>query len=365
MSVRKRVAHFLLVPELAHSPPNDALVRAWLDLGYDVDLFAPGGNFSVERYGPRVRAFPAEYGYRWLLHNVWRLRWRQYACFSGTTEDPMAAAGLLGLLHRRPVVTLADEIKSGMSSGERSARWKQLCRFGMRRAALTIVNEQQRIRLQREYAGLAQSCPIVVYPGCFASTPEPGDRAKIRAQARIPPDALVLCFSGFLSHGNGGVWLADVVARQTQVWVWAQIVNLDPLTRGLLERLEGHERLRLQNERMTWQEAWASMSAVDIGLVVYLQEGPQFQHMGTASNRLCMFLAMGVPVIARRQPSFEFVEQYDCGVLVEDSTDIGNAVTYIAQRLSVMRENALLCAAQYIRSSERWLDLRAALQEVM
>ena len=107
------------------------------------------------------------------------------------------------------------------------------------------------------------------------------------------------------------------------------------------------------------------MSAVDIGLVVYLQEGPQFQHMGTASNRLCMFLAMGVPVIARRQPSFEFVEQYDCGVLVEDSTDIGNAVTYIAQRLSVMRENALLCAAQYLRSSERWLDLRAALQEVM
>jgi len=361
MSARKRVAHFLLVPELAHSPPNDALVRAWLDLGYDVDLFAPGGEFSVERYGPRVRAFAAEYGYRWLLRNVWRLRWRQYACISGTTEDPMAVVGLLGLIHRRRVVTLADEIKSGMTSGERSARWKQLCRFGMRRAKLTIVNEQQRIRLQREYAGLAATAPVVVYPGCFASPPEPGDRAKIRDAARIPQDALVLCFSGFLSHGNGGLWLADLITRQLDLWVWAQIVNLDPLTRGLLERLDGHERLSLQNERMTWQEAWASMSAVDIGLVVYLQEGPQFQHMGTASNRLCMFLAMGVPVIARRQPSFEFIEQYDCGILISSAAEIPAAVAQIAANMEKMRGRAIDCVREYVDAPARWLDLRSAL----
>lgn len=364
MSARKRVAHFLLVPELAHSPPNDALVRAWLDLGYDVDLFAPGGNFPVDRYGPRVRAFAAEYGYRWLIRNVWRLRWRQYACFSGTTEDPMAAAGLLGLVHRRPVVTLADEIKSGSYGGDRTPRWKRLCKFAMRRAALTVVNEEERISLQRDYAGLPDRSQVLVYPGCFERAPESADRNSLRRSRGLPLDSLVLCYSGVMNYGNGGLWIAEALGRIPDLWVWGQIVNLDALTRGLLQRIEGHDRLVIEASRLGWHEAWASMAAADIGLVVYLQDGPQFQHMGIASNRLCMFLSMGIPVIASRQPSFAFVEEYDCGVLVDGADSIVSAVANITSRLNDMRANALRCASEYINGPQRWITLRNALAKV-
>jgi len=365
MSARKRVAHFLLVPELAHSPPNDALVRAWLDLGYDVDLFAPGGDFPVDRYGPRVRAFAAEYGYRWLLRNVWRLRWRQYACFSGTTEDPMAAAGLLGLIHRKPVVTLADEIKSGSFSGDRTRQWKQLCKIGMRRSALTIVNEAERISIQREYADLPNDSTVIVYPGCFERTPDSADRESLRRSRNLPLDSPVLCYSGVMNFGNGGLWIAEALARIPNLWVWGQIVNLDALTRGLLQRIEGHNRLILEPSRLGWQEAWASMAAADIGMVVYLQDGPQFQHMGIASNRLCMFLSMGIPVIASRQPSFAFVEEYDCGVLVDGADSMVSAVAAITSRLDEMRSNALRCAREYIDAPQRWITLRNALAKAV
>jgi glycosyltransferase involved in cell wall biosynthesis len=357
----KRFAHFLLIPELAHSPPNDAAVTALRELGYAVDLYAPLGSFDVTRYGLNVRSFPVEYGYRWMVRNLISPGWCRYAGFSGTTEDPLAVAGLLGWLHRRPVITFADEIRSGGYAGNRNQRWKKLCRFGMRHSLLTIVNERERIALQRDYAGLPADAPILVYPGCFREPPAPGDRAELRAARGLPADALVLCYSGVMSHGNGGLWMAEALRQCPKLWVWGQIVNLDPLTRGLLERLQGSERLILEKTRMSWQETWASMSAADIGMVVYLQDAPQYRHMGIASNRLCMFLAMGVPVIASRQPSFEFIERYDCGVLIEGPDTLPAAVNRISERLNIMRANALECARDYIRAPQRWAELRNAL----
>lgn len=360
-----RIAHFLLIPELAHSPPNDAAVQAWLDLGYEVDLFAPGGRFDVSRYGASVRAMGVEYGYRWIFNNVISKRWRRYAAFSGTTEDPLAVVGLLGRLYRRPVIAFADEVKSGSYAGDRSSRWKGLCRAGMRGAALTIVNDEERLALQRDYAGLAPEAAMLVYPGCFREAQVPGDREALRASRGLPRDAFVLSYSGVMNLGNGGLWMAEALCANRDLWVWGQIVGLDPLTRGLLERLQGSDRLVLERQRLSWQEAWSSMAAADIGMVVYLQDGPQFRHMGIASNRLCMFLAMGVPVIASRQPSFEFIERYDCGVLVDGPEGMAAAIERIRVRLPAMRANALTCAREYIRAGERWVVLRDALGNVL
>lgn len=364
MMSRRRVAHFLNEPFLAKSPPNEAAIRIWRDFGYDVDLFAPGGDFSVRDYGAGVRALPAEYGYRWLSRNLLSRRWFQYASFSGTTEDPMAIAGMLGRVYRRPVITFADEIKSDAYAGNRSDRWKALCRFGMRQAALTIVNEEERIDLQRGYAGLATDARVIVYPGCFREPPPMGDRQVLRGRFGFPDNALVLVYSGVMNYGNGGLWIAEALTRCPKVWVWGQIRNLDPFTEGLFRRLVGHERLVLEGECLGWQGTWSSMAAADIGLVVYFQQASQFQRMGVASNRLCMFLSMGVPVIASRQRSFEFIERYDCGVLIDGPEQMPAAVDRIASRLEPMRSNALACAREFIRAPQRYAELRDALAAV-
>lgn len=358
MSNRK-AAHFLLSPELAYSPPNDALVNALLDLGYEVDLYAPGNGFDVSRYGPKVTARHAQYGYRWIARNLLSRHWLEYSLFSGTTEDPMAFVGLLARTYRRPCITLADEIKNGNYSGDRSLQWKALCRSGMRASALTIVNETERVELHRQYAGLSANHPFVVYPGCFRELPAPWNREDTRRARGIPAEALVVCYSGVFNLGNGGLWLANAVeAALPDVWFWGQVIHSDPLVNGLLRQLRGAERMILEPQRMSWREAWASMGAVDIGIVVYLQDAPQFRHMGTASNRLCMFLAMGVPVIASRQPSFEFVEEYDCGVLVTGEHEMVEAIGRIADRRESMQKNALRCAREYIRAPARFSSLR-------
>src|SRR5262249_11815914 len=155
---------FLLVPELSFSPPNEALINAYLESGYAVDIYAPG-DCRIDAYGSSVSSQGIVYNRRWVLRNAWRPKWRRYAAFSGTSQDPLAVVGLLSSLHHRPAIALADEIKAGSYYGDRSEHWKLLCRFGMRRAKLTIVNDVSRIELQRSYAGLPQRHPIIVYPG--------------------------------------------------------------------------------------------------------------------------------------------------------------------------------------------------------
>src|SRR5262245_41686020 len=124
----KKAAHFLLAAVHAYSPQNDAIICALLELGYAVDLYAPG-VFPInvaDHYGPNVSGHTVEYGKRWLLRNALSRHWRQYAVFSGTSEDPMAAVGLLSWIHRRPSFALADEIFSGSYRGDASDHWKNL-----------------------------------------------------------------------------------------------------------------------------------------------------------------------------------------------------------------------------------------------
>ncbi len=356
--MRRRAAHFLLNPDLAGSPPNEAIVAGLRELGYTVDLFA-AGNAGVTGVTGIV-----EYGNRWIAKNVLSGRWRSYDLFSGTTEDPMAVVGLLSRVHRRPCFTLADEIFSGSYAGNRSARWKALCRSGMRRGRFTIVNDEARIEVQRTYAELPSSHPIVVYPGCFREAPPPGDRARLRAERGIPHDAFAVAYSGVFNLGNGGLWMATLLEQRQDVYVWGQVVGVDSLVRGLLARLRGSERLRLDSSRLSWREAWSSMAAADVGIVVYLQDAPQFRNMGISSNRLCMFLSMGVPVVASRQPSFEFIERYDCGVLVDDEAGFAKAVDTIRSNLAAMKANALRCAREHIRAAERYRALVETMRSV-
>lgn len=361
----KRAAHFLLLPELARSPPNDALISALLELGYEIDVFAPGGGADVSDYCAAIRVLPVEYGYRWLARNALSLRWRRYALFSGTTEDPMGVAGNLARLHGRPHITLADEIKNGSYSGNRGHRWKALCRRGMRKSHVTIVNESRRVEIQREYAGMSDKDAFTVYPGCYRKPPESRGASELRTRRGIPLGAPLVCYSGVFNEGNGALWLSRAVEQANpSVWFWAQIGTTGLLTRQLLKRARGGERLVVEDDVLPWREAWASMGAADIGIVVYLQDAPQFRNMGIASNRLCMFLSMGVPVIASRQESFAFIEDYECGVLVETEEEFVEAIDHIAGTLEDMKANAIRCAREYIDAPGRYAELKRLIAEI-
>lgn len=358
----KRAAHFLLFPQLSYSPPNEAIIDALLELGYEIDIYSPDGEAPTEQFGEKVRAHPVAYGKRWIARNVFSPRWRRYNVFSGGCEDPMSVVGLLSWLHQRPSLTLADEIFSGSYRGNAPERWKRLCRWAVKRSRLSVVNDASRISVLREYIGLSDSQPVIVYPGCFREPPPPADRAALRKAWGFPSDGLVITSSGGFNSDTGGEWLINAVQARSDLYLLIQPLGLDRLSRFLISQCRASERICVDDQRLGYRGTWATMAGVDIGMVFYFHPGPQFGNMGVSSNRLCMFLSMGVPVIASRQPSFEFLEQYECGVLVEDENEVVDAISAIEKRLPEMKTNALRCVREYIDPAGKYEGLKAALK---
>ena len=354
-----KAAHFLLTPNLWDSPPNDAIERAYRVCGFEVDMYSPDyaqGN---------ARLIACEYGLRWILRNLCKLKWKQYDAFSCTTEDPVVIAGLLAFIWRKPLIVLADEIKSGSYYGNRKEYWKKLCRWAMRRANLTIVNDQSRIELQREYAGMSSKRQIIVYPGCFLQPPKAKDRAEVLAQSNIGKDKLVLGFSGFCALQNGIDWALESLQHHPNMVMLTQPLTIQAFDSYLLANHYSRDQLRIASKRLSWQQSWSSMGGVDIGVAIYNNPAPQFQNMGISSNRLCMFLAMGVPVIVSRQDSFDFIEEYECGYMVDSSEQFSQAIAKISDNLEQMKRNALHCTEHYINTAAKYSVLNSTLRNVL
>ena len=352
---KKKAAHFLLLACLQKSPPNDAIHNAYNEMEVDVDFYAPDKD-GIQDINAEDGPIFAVYGLKWLLKNLLNKKWREYDYFSCTSEDPVVIAGFLSFFYRKPFIFLSDEIKSGAYRGNRPEYWKKVCRWAMRRASLTIVNDKSRIDLQRSYAALSASQKIVVYPGCFLNPPE--DKSKPHTGK-----PLALAFSGNLNDLSGGLpWAINSLYENTDLTLLLQPVGINPLVRYLLLNNIHHERIQTTNVRLSWQESWKSMVDVDIGVAIYHNDGPQFQHMGISSNRLCMFLAMGVPVIVSRQPSFQFVEEYECGFMVDSQEEFNRAVKDISNNLAQMKLNALRCTKEYINTASHYGALLKAMR---
>ena len=362
----KRAVHFLLIPELLYSPPNRAIIETLLASGYEVHIFAPNLRTMTTDYGPRVFTHGSVYSFRWLIKALIDPFWWGVNCVSGTSEEPLAVVGVLAFLLRKKSFILADEIKAGSYRGNSSERWKNLCRWAMKRAQFNIVNDQSRVELLREYVPLSPKAKIIVYPGCFHQPPKASlnYRRELRQHWQIPDDALVVASSGGFNLTAGADWLIKALQDRSDLFAVIQPLGVDPLALFLLENLPSQDRVYLQRDRLSWDEAWRSAVGFDIGMAIYTNQAPQFQKMGISSNRLCMFIAMGVPIICSKQDSFAFVDQYECGAVVADYSEFLAAISYISANLSQMRENCKRCYHDYIMPADRFPSLGRAIDSL-
>jgi hypothetical protein len=361
----KKAAHFLLISELLYSPPNNAIINAYLENGYMVDVFTPGNLQTTTHYGRNVKTFSISYSWMWIARNIINLRWISYSCFSGTSEDPLAVVGLLSTLYNKNSFTLVDEIKAGSYRGDRSENWKKLCRYAMQRACFNIVNDPHRINLLQNYASLNYKNKIIVYPGCYFKPPIATDSTlEIKKSWGFPTDAFVVGSSGGFNMTAGADWLVDSLKDIADIYSVIQPLGISSLSLFLLDTLDCRSRLYIQKERLSWDEAWKQATAFSLGLCIYTNPAPQFQHMGISSNRLCMFIAMGVPVIASKQDSFHFLEQYRCGILVENYKEFKMAIHYIRENEQEMKKNCRVCFSEYINPSQYYKQLRHSLTRI-
>ena len=358
-----RAAYFLL-SGLYHGRPLDrGVIEALLSAGYDVDVYAPRLPEGDDVYPGSVRCFEVHYRMKWFRGNLNPWKWRRYSLFLGTCDIPMAFVGVLSAMTGRKSVTVCDEVYTGGYQGQSRYYWGPLTKRGMRRSAMTVITDEARIDLQRSYAGLPKAHRFIQLPCAFVGSRYQFDAPHWKRVIGADNNDCVLALSGETSCETGAHWaLAALDGLSTRYKLLMQPGgSVDMLTDVLLRRLARQGNvLYVPNRNASFIEAMSVNLAADIGLVFYLSPKPQFQQMGVSSNKLCMYLQMGKPVIASRQKSFSFLEEWGAGVMIDSHEELPAAVKKIEEDYDRYSKAALDCFREYINPADRLERLKEA-----
>jgi len=346
---------------------EDGIIRALLSAGYDADIFAPNGDQTQELYPPRVSRRSVDYNRRWMTSEIGRRRWREYDLFLGNPDLGIACAGALAAAARRPLVCACDEIYSGGYHSPASGLWLRAAHWAMRRADLTVIPTPERIPLQRVHAGLSPRHPFSVYPCCFSEAYRGGGRDEMRRQLGISVSDLVLAFAAELTESNGADWAFDLLDQTDEGFrlLLSPAGRSNAVERAILHELAKTGKVIFFPDRVSFLESAERLVAADAALIVYRSSKPQFQCVGTSSQRLCAALWVGVPVIALTQPSFAFVEKLDCGVLIREPGELREALERVRSRREAMVEGTRRALTEHVRAEERLAQLTVAFHAIL
>jgi len=348
-------AYLLSDPKHVGRPFEDAIFRGLFQAGCErIDLYVPNPQTEPHGYTGPVELRPIEYRFSWLRRRIKAKQWREYALFLGACDLPMAFAGALALRARRPVITCCDEIYTGRQSGV-VGYWRTLAKFAMRRSAATIITDRVRCALQSEYAGLSSRHRFVENPCCFTCPYDGPSKSELRAKFGIPQDAFVVALTGQPHDCSGAPELIRLMRPQPpDLGFLVQTAGLEARTIDAFFRFcAGIQPLYYFPERVSYLRALQITNAADVGLVIYRQQAPQFRCMGMSSQKLCNHLLLGQPVISLRQPSFDFVEDFKCGIQVDSEEDILPALERIRADYALYSTNARRCVAEHLRPTDR------------
>ena len=346
---------------------GDGVIYALLSNNFSVDILAPGFTNIQCIYPKEVNCYGVEYRLRW-LKNLFKVNtWRKYDLLLGTPDLPMAIVGLIGTVTGRKLITVCDEIFIGGYEGTAKLYWKWLAQYGMRKSAITIITDTCRENLQRQYARLPKKHRFIQYPCSFFENKYLFNRDYWRKKLDIREDELLLSISGQTSIATGIHWALSVLDKLPVNYVlFIQPGGLnDTLADILFKRLSRKDRIIYFPGRLSsFVEAMSINYAADIGLVFYLSEKPQFQQMGVSSNKLCMYLQMGKPVIVNRQSSFEFIDTFKAGKLIDNEGELVDAIIEIASDYETYSRNAINCFNTYINPYQKFLELKTVIKEI-
>ena len=100
------------------------------------------------------------------------------------------------------------------------------------------------------------------------------------------------------------------------------------------------------------------VASAKIGIATYSlkQLGYRAENMGLAAGKIGNYLKCGIPVIATKVHSLVYLEDYHCGVLVDDMSEIGGAITKIMADYNNYVSGAYKCYKE-LWHPEKYLNL--------
>lgn len=177
----------------------------------------------------------------------------------------------------------------------------------------------------------------------------------------ISDDKVVILHSGGLGKWFMCKELAKAAANWTGnkvlVFHTSHIVDTDKYYNELRMDIADSDKVFFSTKPVPNAELDQLVASAKIGIATYsLKElGYRAENMGLAAGKIGNYLKCGVPVIATKVHSLSYLEEYHCGVLVEDPKDINTAIDKILSQYDEYVAGAYRCYEELWRP-EKYLD---------
>lgn len=177
---------------------------------------------------------------------------------------------------------------------------------------------------------------LLFHPVCIAEGQIIEKNGYLRAKFSLPPSQVIVLYFGGLFQGR---FLEDIIRA----------------ARGLQENMtvvihggKGGESLDAENrnvivstERLPYSQITKLIASADIGLAFYLQDNYNDAFTAWSSEKISRYCQCGVPFIAFENENYlHFKKSYDCCVLIQDMSQLGEAIAAIMTDYEYYRQNA-------------------------
>ncbi len=168
---------------------------------------------------------------------------------------------------------------------------------------------------------------------------------------KLPSDSVAV-----LHSGGFGIWfkcveLADASKNWTGKMKLVFHIGRKPGESKEFDRIYGnpeYKHINFSLSSLSNRQLDEMISSADVGVALYSVEalGYRAELMGLAAGKIGNYLKCGLPVVATRLPSLRYIEDFKCGVLIDDESEIETAITRIMAEKGTYRENAFRCYRQ-------------------
>ena len=157
-----------------------------------------------------------------------------------------------------------------------------------------------------------------------------------------------------LHSGGLGVWFCckELAAAASSwdddtvlIFHTSHKVEDSPYYQEIIKALDNSQKVMFSTTPVSNDVLDKLVSSAYIGVALYSVPVLDYRatYMGLAAGKIGNYLKCGVPVIATNLPSLKYIEEYQCGILVDDVSQIKGAISIISQQRDQYSQNAHRC----------------------
>ena len=221
------------------------------------------------------------------------------------------------------------------------------------RMKVVLVQDENRLNtLKQVYkaSDIQQKAKIIFVPN--NSIPEKSKKKLVGVveQFKSIPACKAICASvGMIETPVYSLEIAEVFNEiDNAVLIYHNRMRINkkkPYTKQIIAA--NSKNLYLSNQVYDFEDIEYAYKGIEIGIACYRPSNDDFKFIGKASGKLNFYMTYGIPVIVNRLPGLaDIVEQYNCGVVIDNVSDKNewqNAIDKIMSDYEGYRDRVSIC----------------------